>query len=51
MMRSERAALVAAAWLTLVVAGLVLATAGLGASLIPARRAVRIDPMVALREQ
>lgn len=34
-----------------IVAGLVLATAGLGASLIPARRAVRIDPMVALREQ
>ena len=34
-----------------VVAGLVLATTGLSASLIPARRAVRIDPMVALREQ
>jgi putative ABC transport system permease protein len=33
------------------VAGLVLVAAGLGASLIPTRRAVHIDPMVALREQ
>ena len=32
-------------------AAAVLALAGLGASLIPARRAARIDPMVALREQ
>lgn len=34
-----------------VVAGLVLAIAGFSASLIPARRAVRIDPLVALRDQ
>ncbi len=33
------------------VAGLVLLTAGLSASLIPARRAVRIDPLAALRER
>jgi len=33
------------------VAGLVLLTAGLCASLIPARRAVRIDPLEALRER
>ena len=32
-------------------AALVLVVAGVSASLIPARRAVRIDPMIALREQ
>lgn len=36
---------------TLVLASVLLAIVGLGASLAPARRAARLDPMVALREQ
>jgi predicted permease len=37
--------------LTLVLASLVLATAALAASVFPARRAARLDPMAALREE